>query len=121
MHTLASFDRVLFSAAIATHMQQQDVSMREAARESGVSASTFSRIIAGKEPDMDSFARLCDWASLDANSFLGRLNTERRLPKKASILSYVCAAISIDETLTPAIQQALIQIIQLVYRTVASK
>ena len=65
-----SFDQRLFSAAIQARMQQHGLSVREAAKEAGISASTISRLTNGEAPDIESFAVVCRWLEMDANQFL---------------------------------------------------
>src|SRR6266849_4734660 len=66
-----TFNRKLFSASIETHILLRGISMREAAKEAGVSASTMSRLTSGELlPDIESFAALVRWLDIDANLFL---------------------------------------------------
>ena len=65
------FNRKLFSASIETHILLRGISMREAAKEAGVSASTMSRLTSGTLlPDIESFAALVHWLDIDGNLFL---------------------------------------------------
>ena len=45
--------------------------LREVATEIGISAATLSRIEAGKQPDLETFSKLCKWLELDAGEVLG--------------------------------------------------
>lgn len=45
------------------------LSLRQAAAESGVSFSTFSRVEAGAQPDLVSFTKLCAWLGLHPSRF----------------------------------------------------
>lgn len=45
--------------------------LREVAAEIGISAATLSRIEAGKQPDLETFSKLCKWLELDAGEVLG--------------------------------------------------
>lgn len=69
-----SFDRARFSAALKAHLVQYNLSLRDAAKASSVSASTLSRIANGELPDVESFASLVTWMQLDANQFLTTSN-----------------------------------------------
>ena len=64
------FDRHLFAAAIKSHILQHDLSLREAAKESGVSVATLSRLTHGEIPDIENFALIAKWLEVDANQFL---------------------------------------------------
>lgn len=45
--------------------------LREAAKEIGISTATLSRIESGKQPDLDTFSKLCKWLGVDAGELLG--------------------------------------------------
>ena len=45
--------------------------LREVAEEIGVSAATLSRIESGKQPDIETFAKLCRWLGIDGGEVLG--------------------------------------------------
>lgn len=72
------FNRQLFSAAIQARLLQQGLSLREAAKESGVSASTISRLLNGEIPDLGSFQAITCWLQADANMFLDHIPRENR-------------------------------------------
>ena len=45
--------------------------VRAAAAEVGISHATFSRIENGQMPDLETFAKVCRWLSVDPAEFLG--------------------------------------------------
>ncbi len=45
--------------------------VREVAKEIGIGHATLSRIEAGKQPDLDTFTKICKWLEIDPNSILG--------------------------------------------------
>lgn len=45
--------------------------IREVANEIGISHATLSRIESGKQPDLDTFTKVCKWLEIDPNSILG--------------------------------------------------
>ena len=47
------------------------VGIRTTAREIGVSPATLSRIENGKLPDLENFAKICQWLEVDPASVLG--------------------------------------------------
>ena len=57
-------------AALDTKRRSLDASWREIARELDVSPSTFSRMAQGRRPDVDTFATLLRWLSVDADVFM---------------------------------------------------
>lgn len=68
-----SFDSQLFSAAIQARLRSSKLSLRDAAKKSGVSASTLSRLTNGEMlPDIETFDAVTAWLVVDANVFLHR-------------------------------------------------
>ena len=61
----ARFDGNAFYAALDGERQARQCTWRRVAQESGVSASTLTRIAQGKHPDVDSLAALSAWSGLD--------------------------------------------------------
>ncbi len=55
----------------AVHARLYKSDLREAATQSGVSASTLSRVSNGKAPDLETFRKLCLWLDLSADRLLG--------------------------------------------------
>ena len=45
--------------------------VRAAASEVGISSATFSRIENGQMPDLETFAKVCEWLEVDPSEFLG--------------------------------------------------
>ncbi|RJQ37893.1 XRE family transcriptional regulator [Candidatus Microgenomates bacterium] len=45
--------------------------IREVAKEIGISHATLSRIESGKQPDLETFTKICKWLEIDPNSILG--------------------------------------------------
>lgn len=45
--------------------------LREAAKEAGVSAPTLMRVESGRIPDVEKFGKLCKWMGVDPGKYLG--------------------------------------------------
>ncbi len=45
--------------------------IREVANEIGIGHATLSRIESGKQPDLDTFTKICKWLEIDPSSILG--------------------------------------------------
>lgn len=56
------FDADYFSDMVFALRMQRILSLREAAKEMGISHSTLSRIENGGKPDVDTFFVICKWA-----------------------------------------------------------
>jgi len=61
------------------------LSLRQAAAEAGVSFSTMSRVEAGSQPDLASFARLCAWLGLPPSTFFTRVVSREVAPLEEAI------------------------------------
>ena len=55
------FDAELFSACVRRTMTARNLSVRETAKEVGVSSATIGRVHVGKAPDVETFVRLLAW------------------------------------------------------------
>jgi len=53
---------------------------REAAREIGISAATLMRLEEGRLPDLETFAKVCEWLGADPSEFLGTRTTQPERP-----------------------------------------
>ena len=65
-----SFDNEKFYAALDASRVARGLTWKQVATESGVSASTLTRMAQGKRPDVDGLAALLGWSGLRADSFL---------------------------------------------------
>lgn len=45
--------------------------IRAVAAEIGISAATLSRVETGKQPDLDTFSKICRWLNIDPGEVLG--------------------------------------------------
>ena len=83
--------------------------LRAAAEEiGGVSASTLSRVEAGKLPDLDTYFRICNWLGVPADHF-------SVTNKVDSTKNVVVAHLRADRALDPATTEALVKMIQIAY------
>ena len=62
---MVKFNNKSFNLALDTVRGAKGMNWRQVAEESGVSASTLSRVIMGKNPDADSLAKLVNWCGVD--------------------------------------------------------
>lgn len=65
------FDTEGFFAALDAHRLSKRLTWKQVAEESGLSASTLTRMAQGKRPDIDGLAALLKWSGLKAENFLG--------------------------------------------------
>ncbi len=106
--------------AMQRRRQQQGVSLRDLARETGISASTLSRIENGAgKPDADNIARLARWLEVP----LERVMTVRDQADPEPVIYFphestpeiVEAHLRADRNLTPETAKALSELFRVAY------
>lgn len=65
------FQNDAFCAALNAQRLSQRKTWKQVAEDSGVGASTLTRMMQGKRPDVDGLAALLRWSGLKAESFIG--------------------------------------------------
>ena len=64
------FDSGAFYEALDGTRRSRSVTWKQVAAESGVSASTLTRMAQGRRPDVDGLAALASWSGLRADDFV---------------------------------------------------
>lgn len=64
------FDGQGFYQAIDAERLSRDLNWKQVAEQSGVPASTLTRLAQGRRPDVDSMSALISWSGLDSNEFI---------------------------------------------------
>jgi transcriptional regulator with XRE-family HTH domain len=91
-----NFDTEAFHAALnATRLSRQKT-WKDVAQETGVAASTLSRIGQGANPDVDGLAALLRWSNLKAETFIRGAGK-----KEAPPIAKLTALLRADPHLTP--------------------
>jgi transcriptional regulator with XRE-family HTH domain len=99
------FDVKSFYSALDSQRQSKRVTWKQVAKESGVSASTLTRMGQGKRPDVDSMAALIAWSGLSADSFVKGEDTMRSQPDSlAQIVAYLRADPHLEAEAASAIE-----------------
>jgi transcriptional regulator with XRE-family HTH domain len=88
--------------------------LRETANEIGTSAATLSRIESGKQPDLETFAKICKWLEVDAGEILGCSEKSNSEPQTRS------AHFRADKTLKPDTARHLGELILAIHRKLES-
>jgi transcriptional regulator with XRE-family HTH domain len=104
------FDAAAFHAALDSHREGLRLNWKQVAEQTGVSASTLTRMGQGKRPDVDSLATLAAWSGLKADDFI-RKDREVTPEPLAQITAYLRA----DANLTEESASALESIIRAAY------
>src|SRR2546430_4634015 len=105
-----NFDVEGFHAALDSQRKALAMSWKEVAEESGVAASTLTRMAQGKRPDVDGLAALLRWSGLKAESFI-RGSTDA----EPETLAQMTASLRADPTLTPQAKRTLENILRATY------
>lgn len=105
------FDVEAFYAALDSQRQSKRLNWKQVAEESGVSASTLTRMAQGRRPDVDSMAALLVWSGLDANAFVHHDRSDQPSDNLATITAYLRA----DPHLTPEGSAAIEAVVKAAY------
>jgi adenine-specific DNA-methyltransferase len=112
--TRVQFDVGAFYAALDSQRQSQRLTWKQVAEESGVSASTLTRMAQGRRPDVDSLAGLLKWSGLKAESFV---SGDTALNNSSDSLTQITTYLRADRNLTPEGAAALEAIIKAGYES----
>lgn len=105
------FDSEAFYDALDSARQAKRLNWKEVAAETGVSASTLTRMAQGKRPDVDGLAALAAWSGLNVDDFV-RSEHERSEPEPLAMIS---AHLRSDKNLTTDAAAALDDVIKATY------
>ena len=84
-----SFDADAFYSALDGEKKARQLTWKKVAFESGVSASTLTRIAQGKRPDVDSLAALASWSGLEVDKFVNKGESRKEKPEPlAEVVTY---------------------------------
>ena len=98
------FDGEAFYAALAQVVDERNVSWKQVAESTGVSASTLTRMAQGRKPDAASLASLSAWSGLNPADFVEGVETA---PKKADTVTQMVALLRADKSLTPEAKRGM--------------
>lgn len=80
------FDGGALYEALDAERQSRRLNWKQVASQSGVSASTLTRMAQGKRPDVDGLAALAAWSGLAADDFV-RTSGSRPDPEPLAVIS----------------------------------
>lgn len=109
------FDASAFYEALDAQRQSRRLTWKQVAQESGVSASTLTRMAQGKRPDVDGLAALTAWSGLNADDFIRSEEVRPEPDALAKITTYLRS----DRNLSPEAATALDQLIKATYARLA--
>src|SRR3954467_13101943 len=105
------FDAAAFYEARDAARQARRLNWKQVASESGVSASTLTRMAQGKRPDVDGLAALGSWSGLDVDDYV-RSPDDRPEPAPLAMISTYLRS---DRNLSPEAATALDEMIKATY------
>ena len=110
----AGFDQSAFYAAIDAKRRERGFTWRQVAAESGVGASTLTRMGQGRGPDAKGLASLVSWSGLSLDSFVRSDRKSRQ--RESDTLALVTAHFHSDPHLTADSAETLSRLVALTYQ-----
>ena len=107
-----SFAADAFYEALDATRDARKKTWKQVGEESGVSASTFTRMAQGRRPDVDSLAKMVSWSGLDPNDYVVTPGRKR----SAESLAVISTLLKGDKNLTPESAAALEKVIRAAYQ-----
>ncbi len=107
----SEFKGEAFFAALDSARTARRLNWKQVADQSGVSASTLTRMAQGKRPDVDSLAALVQWSGLSADPFVG---LGGRMPAPES-LSRITSLLYADDSLSDDSRETMVDMITAAY------
>lgn len=111
------FDADAFYEALDAARQARRLNWKQVAAQSGVSASTLTRMAQGKRPDVDGLAALAAWSGLNADDYV-RSTEQRPAPEPLAAISTYLRG---DKNLSPEAATALDELIKATYERLRKK
>lgn len=105
------FDSGAFYEALDGTRRSRSLTWKQVAAESGVSASTLTRMAQGRRPDVDGLAALASWSGLRADDFV-RSEGDRPAPEPLAMISTYLRS---DKNLTAEAATALDEVVKATY------
>lgn len=110
-HATKGFDSEAFYGALATTVQARKVTWKQVSTETGVSASTLTRMAQGRHPDAASLAALSAWAGINPADFVD----VQRKKESPEALTAITTLLRADPRLKPEAAEALEVIVRAAY------
>lgn len=108
----AYFDGAAFYAALDGQRRSKQLTWKQVAEATGVSASTLTRMAQGRRPDVDGLAALSRWAGLDPADYVRDGDEQPGQPEPMAMISTYLRS---DPHLSDDDAQALEDIIRTAY------
>lgn len=109
------FDADTFHSALDSVRSRKNLTWKKVAEQSGVSASTLTRMAQGRRPDVDSLAALASWSGLDVSTFFITEQHEEATGENA--IERVVALFRADPRLPQEAKTAIEKTLKALYET----
>ncbi len=113
------FDVSALHGALDSERVGRNLTWKDVSAESGVSASTLTRLSQGRRPDVDSLAALTKWLGISADRFMGV--RPRAVFGAASPLAQISTILREDPNLKPEAATALDELVKATYARLRSQ
>jgi transcriptional regulator with XRE-family HTH domain len=113
------FDAEAFQSALDAVRSAKGLNWKDVAAQSGVSASTLTRMAQGKRPDVDGLAALVAWSGLDADDYVRTLGDNEK--PEAEPLAKIATYLRSDKNLSPESAKAIEQMVRAAYDSMREK
>jgi len=100
------FDGQGFYRAVDAERSSRNLNWKQVAEQSGVPASTLTRIAQGRRPDVDSLSALIAWSGLDTDNFI-RTNSKAQAGNFSKSLALLRSDPNLDDTSAAMLQDML--------------
>jgi transcriptional regulator with XRE-family HTH domain len=111
------FDAETFYGALDSARQARRLNWKQVAAQSGVSASTLTRMAQGKRPDVDGLAALAAWSGLNTDDYVRSVAVRPEPEPLATVSTYLRG----DKNLSPEAATALDELIKATYERLRTK
>jgi len=111
------FDASSFYEALDAARQAKRLNWKQVAAESGVSASTLTRMAQGKRPDVDGLAALSAWSGLRTDDFV---RSDKGIPEPEP-LAMISTYLRSDKNLSHEAATALDELIKATYERMRTR
>jgi transcriptional regulator with XRE-family HTH domain len=117
------FDSGRFYSTLNDVRQARGLQWRQVAEQSGISASTLTRMAQGKRPDVDGLASLAQWSGLDPKLFFVSEQTKQNSAEhtKQDSLEMVLTHLRSASDLTAEQKESVSQIIRSAWTLLRTK
>jgi transcriptional regulator with XRE-family HTH domain len=110
-----SFDAERFYSVLDSHRISRRLTWKQVAQQSGVNASTLTRMAQKKRPDVDSLTSLLKWSGETSDSFMVATHPDGDHFEAQNTLANVTAQFRADKNLSEAGKKAIETTIKVLY------